>query len=196
MFTGIVTDLGKIRAVEKTDMTRFEVETGYDTETIAIGASIACNGACMTVTEKGSGWFAFEASAESLNKTTMDQWTVGRPVNLERSVKLGDTLDGHLVSGHVDGTGRLRSVTPDGGSLRLVVEMPRELAKYVAIKGSVAVDGVSLTVNEVGDRDFSVNIIPHTASATNLGSLKPGDPVNLEVDLLARYIARMLEIKD
>lgn len=196
MFTGIVTDLGRVRGITKAGMTRFEVETGYDTGSIEIGASVACNGACMTVTEKGPGWIAFEASAESLDKTTMSDWRVGERVNLERSLKIGDELGGHLVSGHVDGTGRVESVTPDEGSLKFLIQMPAALAKYVAIKGSVAVDGVSLTVNEVGAEHFSVNVIPHTAAVTNLGSLKSGATVNLEVDMLARYIARMLETKN
>lgn len=195
MFTGIVTDMGTVRAADKAPDgdTRFEFETAYDTATIEIGASICCSGGCMTVIETGPDWFAISASGESLAKTTMDSWTVGRKVNLERALKVGDELGGHYVSGHVDGVGTVVSITPEGDSFRFVFEAPEDLKLFMAPKGSVAVDGVSLTVNEVEDRRFGINIIPHTQQVTTLGALKPGDPVNLEIDMLARYVARLLE---
>ncbi|HXP76454.1 MAG TPA: riboflavin synthase [Stellaceae bacterium] len=192
MFTGIVTDLGRLRAVLPGGDTGYEIETRYDTSTIAIGASIACSGVCLTVIERGPGWFRVQASAETLARSTLGNWRVGTPVNLERSLKLGDELGGHMVAGHVDGVGRLVSLRGEGDSARLVFEVPAALAPGIASKGSIAVDGVSLTVNEVtGDR-FGVNIIPHTREVTSLGSLKVGDPVNLELDLIARYVARLM----
>lgn len=196
MFTGIVTDLGQVRHIVPGGTTRFEMETAFDTSMVDIGASIACNGACMTVIEKGPRWFAFEASSESLAKTTMANWQVGQRINLERSMKIGDELGGHLVSGHVDGVGSVLDIAPDGEAFRFVFRLPVALAKYVAIKGSIAVDGVSLTVNDVEDDRFSVTVIPHTAKVTSLGTLQVGDAVNLEVDLLARYVARLLESRD
>ncbi len=196
MFTGIVTDLGRVVAIEPGDGdTRFTFRTAYDTARIGIGASIACNGGCMTVIATGGDWFRVSASQESLDKTTMRHWTVGTRVNLERALKVGDELGGHIVSGHVDGLGTLVSVAPEGESLRLVFEVPEDLKGYIAPKGSVAVDGVSLTVNEVDGRRFGVNIIPHTRDHTTLGGLEPGDPVNLEIDMLARYVARLLECR-
>ncbi|CCQ73829.1 riboflavin synthase [Magnetospira sp. QH-2] len=194
MFTGIITDLGRVKAVEPGDGdTRFTFETAYDTATIDIGASIACNGGCMTVIETGDTWFRISASDESLTTTTMRGWKVGDPVNLERALCIGDELGGHVVSGHVDGIGSVVSITPDGESKRFVFEVPEELKRYIAPKGSVTIDGISLTVNEVDDRRFGVNIIPHTQTATNLGGRRPGDPVNLEIDMLARYVSRLLE---
>ncbi|MCB2100951.1 MAG: riboflavin synthase [Rhodobacterales bacterium] len=193
MFTGIITDLGQVRAVERPGDTRFEFSTHYDTEGIDIGASICCSGACMTVVETGPGWFAIMASGESLSKTTMGSWSVGTPVNFERALAVGDELGGHIVSGHVDGVGRVVSVTPEGDSKRFVFEVPEGLKRFIAPKGSVAVDGVSLTVNEVEGARFGVNIIPHTQEVTTLGKLAPGDAVNLEIDMLARYVARLLE---
>src|SRR5262245_39343003 len=192
MFTGIITDLGKVRSISFGPTTRLEIATAYDTGGVATGASIACNGCCLSVVEKGPGWLAFEASRETVDKTTMADWKVGHPINLERALKLGDELGGHLVSGHVDGVGRLLSIRPDGGSLRLVIEAPKELARMIASKGSVAVDGISLTVNEVDGARFGVNIIPITQTATNLGHAREGDRVNLEIDLIARYVARLL----
>lgn len=198
MFTGIITDIGTVRRVETTGDTRFEFSTAFDTATIDIGASIACSGACMTVVERGPGWFAVEASAESLSKTTMGSWKEGDRVNLERASKVGDELGGHIVSGHVDGVGGVVSIDGEGDSKRFVFEAPAALAPFIAAKGSVTVDGVSLTVNHVHDIEdgcahFGINVIAHTQQATTLGERKPGDAVNLEIDMLARYVARLLE---
>ena len=192
MFTGIVTDLGRVRAVLPGGDTGYEIETHYDTGTIALGASIACSGVCLTAIERGPGWFRVQASAETRARSTLGSWRVGTPVNLERSLKLGDELGGHLVAGHVDGVGRLVSEREEGDSVRLVFEAPAGLAPGIASKGSIAVDGVSLTVNEVTGARFGVNIIPHTRAVTSLGSLKVGDAVNLELDLIARYVARLM----
>lgn len=194
MFTGIVTDIGRVRRVEQTARDwRYEVETAWDTATIDLGASISHAGCCLTVVETGPGWFAVEVSGETLSKTTLGDWAEGTPVNLERAAKLGDELGGHIVSGHVDGLGRVVSVTAEGGSHRLVIVAPAPLHRYIAAKGSITVDGVSLTVNGVDDREFGLNIIPHTWEATTLGRLKVGDTVNLEIDMLARYLARWQE---
>jgi riboflavin synthase len=192
MFTGIITDLGRVRAIAADAMTRLDIATAFPADGIAIGASIACNGCCLSVVERGPGWFAVQASAETLSRTTLGAWRVGTPVNLERPLKVGDELGGHLVQGHVDGVGTLVGRRPDGGSVRLSFEVPRELARYIAPKGSVAVDGVSLTVNEVDGARFGVNIIPITQEMTNLGGLVEGARVNLEIDLLARYVARLM----
>lgn len=192
MFTGIITDLGRVRAIAFGPTTRLEIATAYDTDGVALGASVACSGCCLSVVEKGPGWLAFEASRETLDKTNLGDWQIGRPVNLERALKLGDELGGHLVSGHVDGVGRILSITPDGGSLRIEVEAPTEMARMIAPKGSIVLDGISLTVNEVAGNRFGVNIIPITQTATNLGQAKAGDRVNLEIDLIARYVARLL----
>lgn len=191
MFTGIITDIGRVRAVERQGDTRFTIETGFDTETIAIGASIAHNGVCLTVIDKGPGWYVIQASGETLSKTTLGGWDAGTRINLERALKVGDELGGHIVSGHVDGVGALAATKPEGESLRLTFEAPESLAKYIASKGSVAIDGVSLTVNEVAGARFGVNIIPHTQTATTFGGLRVGDSVNLEIDMLARYVARL-----
>jgi riboflavin synthase len=194
MFTGIVTDVGRIRAVRETNRDlRIEVATAYDLDTVPIGASIAHAGCCLTVVEKGEGWFAVEVSAESLAKTTLGRWREGTKVNLERPAKAGDELGGHIVSGHVDGVGEIVSIEAEGGSHRLRIRAPRPLHRYIAPKGSIAVEGVSLTVNEVEDDVFGVNLIPHTWEVTTLGGLRPGDPVNLEIDMLARYLARWRE---
>ena len=194
MFTGIVTDVGRVRAVRDTERDRrFEIESAYDLASVDIGASISHAGCCLTVVEKGQGWFAVEVSGETLSRTTLGRWTAGAPVNLERAARAGDELGGHIVSGHVDGVGEVLSVEPEGGSHRLRIRVPRPLHRYIAPKGSVAVEGVSLTVNEVEDDVFGVNIIPHTWEATTLGRLRPGDPVNLEIDMLARYLARWQE---
>ena len=192
MFTGIVTDLGRVRAVIPGGDTGYEIETHYDTGEIAIGASIACSGVCLTVVEMGRGWFRVQASAETRSRSTVGSWRVGTAINLERALRLGDELGGHLVAGHVDGMGRLVERRAEGDSLRLVVEAPAALAPGIAPKGSIAVDGVSLTVNEVTGARFGVNIIPHTQAATGLGALAVGDAVNLELDLVARYVARLL----
>ena len=194
MFTGIVTDIGRVRAVSPTARDRrYEIKTAWDTATLDLGASISHAGCCLTVVETGPGWFAVEVSGETLSKTTLGSWEAGTRVNLERAAKLGDELGGHIVSGHVDGLGRVVAVTPEGGSHRLVIEAPMPLHRYIAAKGSITVDGVSLTVNAVEGREFGLNIIPHTWDATTLGSLKAGDPVNLEIDMLARYLARWQE---
>ena len=193
MFTGIITDLGRVRAIALGPTTRLEIATAYDTAGVALGASVACNGCCLSVVEKGPGWLAFEASRETLDKTNLGDWRVGHPVNLERALKLGDELGGHLVSGHVDGVGRILSITPDGGSLRIKVEAPKEMARMIAPKGSIVLDGISLTVNEVDGNRFGVNVISHTQAVTTLGQARVGQAVNLEVDMLARYVQRLLE---
>nr|WP_314437161.1 riboflavin synthase [uncultured Brevundimonas sp.] len=194
MFTGIVTDIGRVREVRETDRDRrYEIETAWNTDGIDLGASISHAGCCLTVTEKGADWFAVEVSNETLSKTTLGTWKAGDGVNLERAAKLGDEMGGHVVSGHVDGIGRVVSITPEGGSHRIEVEAPAPLHRYIAAKGSITVDGVSLTVNAVEGRVFSLNIIPHTWDVTTLGRLKVGDPVNLEIDMLARYLARWQE---
>ncbi|MBC1181930.1 riboflavin synthase [Brevundimonas sp. WCHBH090558] len=194
MFTGIVTDIGRVREVRETDRDRrYEIETAWNTDGIDLGASISHAGCCLTVTEKGADWFAVEVSNETLSKTTLGAWKTGDGVNLERAAKLGDEMGGHVVSGHVDGLGRVISITPEGGSHRIEVEAPAPLHRYIATKGSITVDGVSLTVNAVEGQVFSLNIIPHTWDVTTLGRLKVGDPVNLEIDMLARYLARWQE---
>ncbi|MEG1028491.1 MAG: riboflavin synthase [Brevundimonas sp.] len=194
MFTGIVTDIGRVRSVRQTDRDRrYEVETVWDTASIDLGASISHAGCCLTVTEKGEGWFAVEVSGETLSKTKLGDWVENTRVNLERAAKLGDELGGHIVSGHVDGLGEVVSITPEGGSHRIVIEAPAPLHRFIAPKGSITVDGVSLTVNGVQERRFDLNIIPHTWDATTLGGLKVGDKVNLEIDMLARYLARWQE---
>lgn len=193
MFTGIVTDLGRVRKVVRTGDTRFEFDTRYDMGTVDIGASIACNGVCLTVIEKGDDWFAVEASDETLSKTTLGDWAEGRAVNFERAMKIGDELGGHIVSGHVDGVATVVDIRPENESKRFVFEAPEALKKFVAPKGSVALDGVSLTVNEVDGARFGINVIPHTQSVTTFGTLKPGDRVNMEIDMLARYVARLME---
>lgn len=192
MFTGIVTDLGSVRALRAGAVTRVELATRYDTATIAIGASVACNGCCLSVVDKGPGWLAFEAAQETLNVTTLRDWRMGTPVNLERPMRVGDELGGHIVAGHVDGVGMVVQMLEDAGSLRLTVEVPENLARYVASKGSVTIDGVSLTVNEVDGRRFSVCLVPITRAATSLGLAANGQRVNLEIDLIARYVARLL----
>lgn len=192
MFTGIVTDLGTIRSLTPGAVTRLEITTGYDTTGIALGASVACNGCCLSVVEKGPDWLAFEAAQETLNVTTLKDWKVGSRVNLERPMQVGDELGGHIVAGHVDGIGSVVIAAEDRGSLRLTIEAPENLAKYIASKGSVTIDGVSLTVNEVAGRRFGICLIPITREATNLGKVTVGQRVNLEIDLIARYVARLL----
>ena len=193
MFTGIITDVGRVRKIEKRGDARFEIETAYDTGTIEIGASIACSGACLTVVEKGEGWFAVDVSAETLSRTNLADWKEGTAINLERSLRIGDELGGHIVLGHVDGVGKIAAMTPEGDSVRFEFEAPAEIAHFIAEKGSVSINGISLTVNEVSGNSFGVNIIPHTQQMTSLGEAKPGDRVNLEVDVLARYVARLSE---
>jgi riboflavin synthase len=198
MFTGIVTDMGEIVAVEKRGDTAVTIACGYDPETIAIGASIACAGVCLTVLERrrrddGRGTFTVEASAETLSKTTLGHWRTGTLVNLERALKVGDELGGHIVSGHVDGVGRIEAIVPEGDSRRFTFSAPAHLARFIAAKGSVALDGTSLTVNEVEANRFGVNLISHTLSVTTWGRARTGDPVNIEIDMLARYVARLQE---
>jgi riboflavin synthase len=194
MFTGIVTDVGLVRGVRDTDRDRrFEIETAYDLSTVEIGASISHAGCCLTVVEKGQGWFAVEVSGETLSLTTLSGWAPGRRVNLERAARVGDELGGHIVSGHVDGVGEVLSVASEGGSHRVSIRAPRPLHRHIAPKGSITVEGVSLTVNEVEDDVFGVNLIPHTWEVTTLGEMAPGGRVNLEIDMLARYLARWRE---
>ncbi len=194
MFTGIITDVGRIRDVRDTDRDRrFEVETAFDLATVDIGASIAHAVCCLTVGEKGDRWFAVEVSGETLAKTTLGAWQAGDEVNLERAARVGDELGGHIVSGHVDGVGEVISITQEGGSHRFRFRAPAPLHRFIAPKGSIAIEGVSLTVNEVEGEVFGVNIIPHTWEVTTLGRLKAGSKVNLEIDVLARYVARWQE---
>ncbi|MBI5941058.1 MAG: riboflavin synthase [Caulobacterales bacterium] len=194
MFTGIVTDVGRVRSVRETNRDRrYEIETAFDTATIDLGASVSHSGCCLTVVEKGEGWFAVEVSAETLSHTTLGDWGDGASVNLERAARLGDEMGGHIVSGHVDGVGEVLSVEAEGGSHRIRIRAPRPLHRLIAPKGSIAVEGVSLTVNEVEDDVFGLNIIPHTFDVTTLGGLKAGSRVNLEIDMLARYLARWQE---
>lgn len=192
MFTGIVTDVGRVRAIARRGDMRVEIETSYDTHGVEIGASIACSGPCLTVVEKGTGWFAVEVSAETLARTTLGGWAVGTRVNLERALRVGDELGGHIVSGHVDGVARILDTRPEGDSVRFEFEAPADLKRFIAPKGSVALDGVSLTVNAVDDARFGVNIISHTRACTTFGERKPGERVNLEIDMLARYVGRLL----
>jgi riboflavin synthase len=195
MFTGIVSGLGHVRDLtpiaDGQDMTLTISAPWPDIQTTLVGASIACSGCCLTATELGPDWFKVQASAETVSKTTLGHWKIGDRVNLERPLRMGDELGGHVVSGHVDGVGIAVSATPENGSTRWRFKVPPALARFIASKGSVAVDGVSLTVNEVMGAEFGVNIIPHTASVTRFADLRPGDPVNIEVDMLARYIARL-----
>jgi len=194
MFTGIVTDVGRIRSVRQTNRDRrYEIDTAYDLAGVDLGASISHAGCCLTVVEKGDRWFAVEVSGETLSKTTLGDLKEGDRVNLERAAKLGDEMGGHIVSGHVDGVGEVVSVAPEGGSHRVRIRVPRPLHRVIAPKGSITVEGVSLTVNEVEDDIFGVNIIPHTWEVTTLGQLTPGARVNLEIDMLARYLARWQE---
>lgn len=197
MFTGIITALGEVRDIapigEGQDM-RLSIATPPSwLEGAVIGASIACSGCCLTAVELEPETFAVDVSAETLAKTTLGRWRVGRRVNLERPLRMGDELGGHVVSGHVDGLAEVLSITPENGSTRYRLRVPIALARYIAPKGSVALDGVSLTVNEVDGAEFGVNIIPHTAQVTSFGTLKPGDVVNIEIDMLARYVARLRE---
>ncbi|HZF76413.1 MAG TPA: riboflavin synthase [Acetobacteraceae bacterium] len=199
MFTGIVTALGRIEEVRALgggrDMRiRIATPPGW-LEGVALGASICCSGCCLTAVEFTPEGFAVDASAETLSKTTLGGWGPGRRVNLERSLRMGDELGGHIVSGHVDGLGEVVSATPENGSTRWRFRLPPALSRFVAAKGSVAVDGVSLTVNEVEGHEFGVNLIPHTSEVTSLGTLRPGDPVNIEIDMLARYVARLLDTR-
>ena len=193
MFTGIITDIGQVRAVEPRGDVRARIGTGYDTQGIETGASIACDGVCLTVVDLGPDWFDVDVSAETLSKTTLGTWAGGSRVNLERSLKVGDELGGHIVSGHVDGLAEVVAVTDEGDSTRVTLRAPDGLARFIAPKGSVALNGTSLTVNEVAGRDFGINFIPHTKQVTTWGDVAVGDMVNLEIDTLARYVARLAE---
>ena len=198
MFTGIVTDMGEVIAIEKRGDTRLTIATAYDPDGIAIGASIACSGCCLTAVETGRlqdgrGFFAVDASAETLARTTLGSWKVGTRINLERPLKMGDELGGHVVSGHVDDVGEITAIVPEGDSLRFRFRVSPAISRFIASKGSVALDGTSLTVNEVEGDEFGVNIIPHTQAVTTWGKAKAGDRVNVEIDMLARYVARLSE---
>jgi riboflavin synthase len=202
MFTGIVTDVGVIRSEAgrfdpqtKTNLKRLRIASRYDAKTIDLGASISCNGICLTVVARDEDWFEVEAGPETLKITTAGEWKANRKINLERSLKVGDELGGHLVSGHVDGIAEVVSREDFDQSSKITLRAPEALARYIAIKGSVALDGISLTVNEVKRNEFSVHLIPHTLQVTNWNGLKAGDKVNLEVDQLARYVARLAEYK-
>lgn len=201
MFTGIITDVGTIEAVEPRGDLRVRIATAYDTASVAIGASIACSGPCLTVVDKGPGWFAVDVSGETRSKTAGGMWTQGRKLNLERALKVGDELGGHIVTGHVDAVATVVEVHPEGDSARVTFEAPAPVAPYIAPKGSICLDGVSLTVNEVtgtseGGVRFGVNVIPHTAQATTFGEMAVGREVNLEIDVLARYLGRMRQVME
>ncbi len=199
MFTGIVSDVGRIESIGGSGDLRVRIGCSYDTQTIDLGASIACSGVCLTVVDKGPGWFAVDVSGETVSRTAGDQWAEGRPLNLERALKLGDELGGHIVTGHVDGVGRVVATQADGDSTRVTIAVDRALAPFVAAKGSVTVDGVSLTVNTVEDAadhaTFTLNLIPHTQAVTTLGTLAVDQPVNIEIDVLARYLMRMEQVR-
>ena len=193
MFTGIITDLGRVRTVERAGDARLEITTAYDTGEIDVGASIGCSGVCLTVVDKGPDWFAVNVSAETMSCTTLEAWREGTSVNLERSLRVGDELGGHIVIGHVDGVAEIVERRAEGDSIRFAFVVPEALKRFVAPKGAIALDGVSLTVNEVEDARFAVNIIPHTQTMTTFAEAAPGDKVNVEVDVLARYVARLGE---
>jgi riboflavin synthase len=199
MFTGIITDIGRIETAEQRGDLRLKVTCGFDLADVALGASIACSGVCLTVVDKGENWFALDVSGETLSRTPPGMWQAGQALNLERSLRVGDELGGHIVTGHVDGVGEVESALEAGGSTRLTIIAGPEVAPYVAAKGSIALDGVSLTVNEVENISegvrFTVNIIPHTAAVTTLADAKPGRRLNIEIDILARYLGRMLELR-
>ncbi len=199
MFTGIVTDIGRIEAAESRGDLRLRIGCGYDMSTVDLGASISCSGVCLTVVDKGENWFAVDVSAETLSRTAPDMWREQSRLNLERALKVGDELGGHIVTGHIDGIGEVEGALEVGGSKRITVVAGDEVAPYLAAKGSVTLNGVSLTVNEVESLSdgvrFSINIIPHTAQQTTLGELEPGAKVNIEIDILARYLGRMLEMR-
>jgi riboflavin synthase len=200
MFTGIITDIGRIEAVEQRGDLRVRIGCGYDMSGVDLGASIACSGVCLTVIDKGDGWFAVDLSGESVSRTAGGMWTEGRRLNLERALKVGDELGGHIVTGHVDGVGEVVGVCPEGDSRRVGIAVPGALAPFLSAKGSITVDGASLTINEVADQPdgtthFALNLIPHTAAQTTLGELAPGREVNVEIDILARYLGRMMELR-
>jgi len=196
MFTGIVTDVGTVRSAEQRGDLRLVIETCYDLDSVDLGASISCSGVCLTVVDKGQDWFAVDISAETISKTAADRWVEGAKLNLERALRLGDELGGHIVTGHVDAVAEVVGTCPEGDSTRIGVSVPKALAPMIACKGSITIDGVSLTVNEVRDggdaTHFAVNIIPHTANRTTLGDVSAGKQLNVEVDVLARYLDRMM----
>ena len=200
MFTGIITAIGTVRSAEQRGDLRLTIACDYDLATVDLGASIACSGTCLTVVDKGPDWFAVDVSSESIARTASGLWQQGAALNLERALRLGDELGGHLVTGHVDGVGTVLGVSPDGGSLRVGISAPSDLGPYIAAKGSITLDGVSLTVNDVADdadgtTHFAVNIIPHTAHHSTLGTLAAGRQLNLEIDILARYLKRMADAR-
>ena len=196
MFTGITTDVGTVRTSEQRGDLRLTIATSYDLASVELGSSIACSGVCFTVVDKGDDWFAVDVSAETLSRTAKDLWAEGASLNLERSLRIGDELGGHIVSGHVDGVAEVTEVSPEGGSVGITVRAPADLAPFIAPKGSITLDGVSLTVNEVRDAggatEFLVNIIPHTAEKTTFGEIAVGRQLNVEIDVIARYLDRML----
>jgi riboflavin synthase len=201
MFTGIITDKGRITAVDARGDLRVTIACSYDMATVDLGASIACSGVCLTVVDKGEAWFAVDVSGETQSRTPPGMWAEGRALNLERALKVGDELGGHIVTGHVDGLGEVAAIEPVGDSVRIGIVASAALAPYIATKGSIALDGVSLTVNEVqplpdGGAAFSVNIIPHTVKETGFGDVKPGDRISIEIDILARYLGRMLDARN
>ena len=193
MFTGIITDIGRIEQLEQRGDLRARIATSYDMARVDMGASIACDGVCLTVVNKGQGWFDVDISAESVSKTNISNWAPGHRINLERALRVGDELGGHIVSGHVDGVAEVVGLRKEGDSTRVTFRAPEALARFIAEKGSVALNGTSLTVNEVQGRDFGVNFIPHTQAATTWGGVAVGDRVNLEIDTLARYVARLAD---
>lgn len=199
MFTGIVTDIGTIRRVEQRGDLRVEITCGYDMEMVDLGASIACSGVCLTVVDKGSDWFAVNLSAETVGRTARGLWDEGGRLNLERALTLGEEMGGHIVTGHVDGVGEVTGAEKSGGSVVVTVRAPADLARYIAAKGSIALDGVSLTVNAVRDveraAEFDWNLIPHTAEVTTFDAIEPGRELNIEIDVMARYLARLAEIR-
>lgn len=199
MFTGIITDIGTVATAEQRADLRLTINCGYDLKTVDLGASIACSGVCLTVVDKGDDWFAVDVSVETISRTAPGCWTQGSRLNLERSLRVGDELGGHIVTGHVDGLAHVLGICPEGGSLRIGFAVPKALGRSIAAKGSITIDGVSLTVNDLRDSEddnthFSVNIIPHTAAQTTLGALSAGGHCNVEIDVLARYLKRMLPI--
>jgi riboflavin synthase len=200
MFTGIITDIGTVRSAEQRGDLRLTIGCAYDLATVDLGASIACSGTCLTVVDKGPDWFAVDVSAETISRTAAGLWREGATLNLERALRLGDELGGHLVTGHVDGVGSVVGTCPEGASLKIGIAVPADLGPTIAAKGSITIDGVSLTVNEVRDADdgtthFAVNIIPHTAQHSTLGAVEAGRQLNLEIDILARYLKRMTDAR-
>jgi len=197
MFTGIITDIGTVRSAEQRGDLRLTIDSAYDLATVDLGASIACSGVCLTVVDKGADWFAVDVSHETVSHTAAARWVAGARLNLERALRIGDELGGHLVTGHVDGVGNVIGTCPDGASTRIDIEVTRALGRFIATKGSVTLDGVSLTVNEVQDTEattrFAINLIPHSADHTTLGSVAAGQSLNVEIDVLARYLKRLEE---